>query len=223
MTKMTAMRIYNKNLKKSPPEPPSQLSWLLACVMSYNQACSNDDPKLSLTYSMARSYLVPHAFEWEISETMHFSKKCSLIWRYCMILSECQRSRLFIDLGPRSVGMNFWCLSIFQRASSQDFSYLMPAVVIMIFFQTALVDWSRWALCPYMIKPFENLLWNYEKGNFEIVYKTLLTEASTFIQMTILSWPLTYLWIGQFDFLKHLLGKFIEKLTFQTNVVWYII
>ena len=36
-------------------------------VLEYYQVCSNDDPGLTLTYSTARSNLVPYAFVWEKS------------------------------------------------------------------------------------------------------------------------------------------------------------
>ena len=37
-------------------------------------SCSNDDPGLTLTYSVARSNLVPYAFVWEKGKTMDFSE-----------------------------------------------------------------------------------------------------------------------------------------------------
>ena len=43
-------------------------------MLKYNQAYSNDDPGLTLTYFMARLNLVPHAFVWEKGKTMDFSE-----------------------------------------------------------------------------------------------------------------------------------------------------
>ena len=43
-------------------------------VLKYYQVCSNDDPKLTVTYFTARSNLVPYAFVWEKGETMDFSE-----------------------------------------------------------------------------------------------------------------------------------------------------
>ena len=43
-------------------------------VLEYYQVCSNDDPGLTLTYSMARSNLVPYAFVWEKGKTVDFSE-----------------------------------------------------------------------------------------------------------------------------------------------------
>ena len=64
MTKMAAMPIYGKNLKKSSsPEPTLKLG-MQHWVLEYYQVCSNDDPELTLTYFTARSNLVPYAFVW---------------------------------------------------------------------------------------------------------------------------------------------------------------
>ena len=43
-------------------------------VLNYYQIPSNDDPRLTLTYFMARSILVPYAFVWEKGKTMDFSE-----------------------------------------------------------------------------------------------------------------------------------------------------
>ena len=43
-------------------------------VLEYYQVCSNDYPRLTLTYFMARSNLVPYAFVWEKGKTMDFSE-----------------------------------------------------------------------------------------------------------------------------------------------------
>ena len=43
-------------------------------VLEYYQVCSNDDPRLTLTYFTARSNLVPYAFVWEKGKTVDFSE-----------------------------------------------------------------------------------------------------------------------------------------------------
>ena len=43
-------------------------------VLEYNQICSNDDPRLTLTYFTSKSNLVPNAFVWEKGKTMDFSE-----------------------------------------------------------------------------------------------------------------------------------------------------
>ena len=84
-------------------------------VLKYYQVCSNDDPKLTLTFFTARSNLVPYAFEWDKGKTM-FSAKiivvCDIkVGRYSQLkaymnIYEYQRSRSFIDFGPRSLIFN---------------------------------------------------------------------------------------------------------------------
>ena len=43
-------------------------------MLEYYQVCSNDDPKLTLTYLKARSNLVPNAFVWEKGKITDFSE-----------------------------------------------------------------------------------------------------------------------------------------------------
>ena len=119
MTNMATMPIYDKNLKKifsSGIKRPMTLKLgMQHRVLKYYLACSNDDPELTLTYFTARSNLVPYAFVWEKGKTMDFSEtivvydvkvgRCSLL-NECMNLYEYQRSRSFIDLGPRSLSVN---------------------------------------------------------------------------------------------------------------------
>ena len=68
MTKMAATPIYGKNLlKSSSPEPEDQLPLDLVCSIMGCGAypvCSNDDPKMTLTYLTPRSNLLPNAFKW---------------------------------------------------------------------------------------------------------------------------------------------------------------
>ena len=64
MTKIAATPIYGKKpLKSYSPETEGWWHWDL--VLGSNQACSNDDHRLTLTYFMARSHLFSHAFKYE--------------------------------------------------------------------------------------------------------------------------------------------------------------
>ena len=73
-------------------------------VLEYFQVCSNDDPKLTLTYFTARSNSIPYAFVWEKGKIMDFSEtivvydikvgRFSLLNEY-MNHYEYQRSRSF--------------------------------------------------------------------------------------------------------------------------------
>ena len=74
MTKMDAMPIHGKNLKKSSPEPKGWWPFKLGMVLEYYQVCSNDDPVLTLTYFIARSNLVPYAFAWVKGKIKDFSE-----------------------------------------------------------------------------------------------------------------------------------------------------
>ena len=78
MTKMDAMSIYSKNLKKiffSGTKRSMTLKLgMQQWVLGYCQVCSNDDPGLILTYFTARSNLVTYAFVWEKGQTMYFSE-----------------------------------------------------------------------------------------------------------------------------------------------------
>ena len=78
MTKMAAMPIYGKNLKKiffSGTKRPMTLNLgMHHRVLEYYQVCSNDDPGMTLTYFTARSNLFPYAFVWEKGKTMDFSE-----------------------------------------------------------------------------------------------------------------------------------------------------
>ena len=75
MTKMAAMPIYGKNLKKSSsPEPKARRPWNLLCSIGCWSTTKFVNPGLTLTYFMARSNLVPYAFVWEKGKTMDFSE-----------------------------------------------------------------------------------------------------------------------------------------------------
>ena len=78
MTKMVAMPIYGKNLKKSsslePKRPMTLKLGIQHWVLEYYQICSNDDLELTWTYFTTRSNLIPYAFVWEKGKTMNFSE-----------------------------------------------------------------------------------------------------------------------------------------------------
>ena len=78
MTKMAAMPIYGKNLKKifvSGTKRPMTLKLgMQHRVLEYYQVSSNVDPGLTLTYFTARSNVVAYAFIWEKGKTMDFSE-----------------------------------------------------------------------------------------------------------------------------------------------------
>ena len=80
MTKMAAMPIYGKNVKKksSSLEPKMPMTFKVGMqhwVLEYYQVSSNDDPGMFLTYCMARSNLVPYAFILEKCKTIDYFQK----------------------------------------------------------------------------------------------------------------------------------------------------
>ena len=86
-------------------------------VLEYFHVCSNDDPELTLTYSMARSDLIRYAFVWEKGKIMDFSETsvvCDIkVSRFSLLNEylnhyECQQSRSFIELRPRSLRFNIF-------------------------------------------------------------------------------------------------------------------
>ena len=136
MTKLATIPIYHKNLKKiffsGTKRPMTFNLGMLHRVLEYYQVYSNDDPGLTLTYFTARSNLVPYAFVWEKGKTMDISEtivvydvkvgRCSWLNEY-MDLYKYQRSRSFIDLGPRPLRFNIFKLP-FLRNSYSDWSQI---------------------------------------------------------------------------------------------------
>ena len=84
MTKIAAMPVYGKNLKKtffSGTKRPMTLNFgMHHRVLEYYQVCSNDDPGLTLTYFMASLNLVPYAYVWQKG------KKSGFFRNYCRLL-----------------------------------------------------------------------------------------------------------------------------------------
>ena len=90
MTKMAAIAIYGKNLKKiffSGTKRSITLKLgMKHWVHGYYQVCSNDDTGLTLTYFTARSHLVPFVFVWEKGKTMDFIETIVV---YDIIIGRC--------------------------------------------------------------------------------------------------------------------------------------
>ena len=66
-----------KTLQKSSTlEPAGRFPRNLVCSIgdSSSSVCSNDDPRVTLTYFTARSNLVTYAFQWEKVKTVDFSE-----------------------------------------------------------------------------------------------------------------------------------------------------
>ena len=117
---MAAMPMYDKDLKKKKKKKrllqnqkaDDLETWYVALGVQVNY-----DPGLTLTYFKARSNLVPYAFVWEKGKIMDFSETIVVydikVGGYSKLneyvnLHEYQRSRSFIDLGPRSLRFNIF-------------------------------------------------------------------------------------------------------------------
>ena len=58
--------MVKKHYKSSSPEPEGMLYWDLVCSIGAYHVCSNDDPKLTLTYLTSMSNLLSNAFKYKI-------------------------------------------------------------------------------------------------------------------------------------------------------------
>ena len=68
MTKVAATPIYGKNPLKillQNQKADDLGTWYVAMGLRGYQVCSNDDPRLTLTYLTSRSNLLPNAFKWD--------------------------------------------------------------------------------------------------------------------------------------------------------------
>ena len=68
MTKMATTPIYGK----TPLKIFSRNRRLMTLVCGTDQVCSNDDPRLTLTYLTSRLNFLLNAFKWKISEKLNF-------------------------------------------------------------------------------------------------------------------------------------------------------
>ena len=114
MAKMAAMPIYGKNHLKiffSRTRRPMTLGLgMLHLGCRAYQVCSNGEPKLTLTYLMSRSNLLPNAFKWDFFWKFHFLKTVEakviiLTWyvepNETMAINKFQRSSSPLTYQPR--------------------------------------------------------------------------------------------------------------------------
>ena len=100
MTSMAVMLIYGKPVKNVFSGSKRLMTLKLGMhhrVLEYYQICSNNDPRLTLTYFTARSNFVPFAFVWEEGKIVDFSEtivvydikvgRCSHINEYMKLMS----------------------------------------------------------------------------------------------------------------------------------------
>ena len=70
-----------KTLPQSSPEPKGQWPCGLVCSIGPIIVCSNDDPRLTMTYFTARSNLVSYAFIWGKLLESHLMEETYSKWR----------------------------------------------------------------------------------------------------------------------------------------------
>ena len=146
-------------------------------VLEYYQLCSNDYPRLTLTYVRARSNLVPYAFVWEKGKTIDFSETFVV----------CD-----IKVGPRSLRFNiFKILFLRNRWASWSQFHVEPTwdvgmkicsngpghmtkMVAMPIYGKTLKKWS--------LKPKGQRPWN-------LVCSIKYSNTTRFVQMMTLGWP----------------------------------
>ena len=115
MTKMAAMPIYGKNLKRSSslePNADDLETWCAALGVQILPSFFKWWSWVDLDLFYGKVKFAPYAFVWEKGKTMDFSET-TLVYdvnvgrgrklNEYMNLYEYQRSRSFIDLGPRSL------------------------------------------------------------------------------------------------------------------------
>ena len=62
-------------------------TWYVALGCGAYQVCSNDDPRLTLTYLTSRSNLLPNAFKWENFDKVNFFENCGSFSHYSHFIS----------------------------------------------------------------------------------------------------------------------------------------
>ena len=111
---MAAAPIYGrktfKNLILQNQEANDVGTWYVTWGCWAYQVCSNNDPRLTLTYLTSWSNLLPNAFKWEIFWKVNFlntveAKVIILTWyvktNETMAINKFQRSRLTFDLSAK--------------------------------------------------------------------------------------------------------------------------
>ena len=107
MTKMATMPIYGKNLLKI---FSFGTNWPMLLKLGYYQVCSNDDPGLTFLWQ-GQIWSTVLLYGKKVKQWI-FRNYCDIKVGRCrqlneyMNLCECQRSRSFIALGPRSLRIN---------------------------------------------------------------------------------------------------------------------
>ena len=134
---------------------------------------------------------------------------------------EYQRSRSFIDLGPRPLRFtfsNFFSLET-ARHLKPNFIWSFHGMGEWKFVQMVQVTWPKWPHCPYMVNALKNIS-SLEPNSWcpwKLVCSIRYSSTIKFIQMMTLGWPWPILGEGQIWSLMLLYGKNI--LEFSETIV----
>ena len=157
MTKMATMPIYGKNPLKVFFSRTRKLVTLGLGMFHKGcgtyQVCSNDDPKLTLTYITSRSNLLPNAFKWDFFEKLIFwilLKPKSLF-----SLDMLNLMRQWLEISFKGQG---WPLTF-----SQGRSYWSPINILKHSFLTN--HWPNWTQISY-----EDFLWEVSQNLYQLYW-----------------------------------------------------
>ena len=128
-----------KTLKKSlSPEPKGQWPCGLVCSIGAIIVCSNDDPRLILTYFTARSYSVSCAFIWGKLLESHLMEETYSKWPewqkvYIKILTP--RGCLPLPRGYIHVWKHYTCIKTWK---------IMYKIRVQRYFLETCNEWAKW-------------------------------------------------------------------------------
>ena len=132
MTKLAAMPIYDKNLKKIFFSGTKRLMTLKLGmqhrVLKYYQVYLNDYPGLTLIYFTARSNVVPYAFVWEKGKAMYFSETIVVC---CIKVGRCKPLNLHEPIWISKAIVIYWPWS------------KVTHIFKLLFLRNHLADWSQ--------------------------------------------------------------------------------
>ena len=143
-----------------------------------------------------------------------------------MNLCKYQRSRTFIDLGPRSLRFNIF-KHLFLRNSwanwRQIFMWSLYRMGEQKCVQTVQVTWPVWPPCSYMVKTLKKSSSLEPKGQWpsKLVCSIGYSSTTKFVQMMTLVWPWPILWQGQIWTLMLLYGEKGKTMDFSETIVVY--
>ena len=180
-------RYMVKELNKSSSlEPKGRRPWNLVCCIKYSRATKFIQwPWVDTDLFYGNVKFASLAFNMGNRLNCRFRRnhwsQCNKSWyiesaKKYMTIYECQKSRSFSELCPRS--LSFQQFSETTGPFKPNFIWSLHGMTEQNFVQMVQVIWPRWPPCPYKVKPFKNLLiWNQKVDDLETWYATLGTRV----------------------------------------------